>query len=402
MSATIKYTGWPGGMDNRSADHDLLRKQEEAVLRDAVNIDVLSSGKLRLRDGIKQVVADADAHSVFSDGSRLVWATGDTLKVADANFDKATALTDSRLSAPLSWLQLNGELYFSNEQINGKLIDYAYEPWGVVPPLTPPVCTPGSSGPYRYQATCTFVTAAGEESGAPIAAQVLCGEVSSLQLSAIPQSSDSRVVATRIYITNIDGTDFYAQHDVPAGVTAWSFNGFFADGALLRTQFMEPPPPGQLLEYNNGRIYIASGKVVWYTEPLRYGCVDLTQSFFAYSRRVTMLRGIKQGMYIGADKTYFLPGAGTKDVEQIILEDARPIEGASLKLPQGEEVVWLADLGFRRGTGGQASGATDDRIAMDQFTRAALGLVEQNGLVKVVAVAEEGSPSTLVSEDFES
>lgn len=399
--SNVVYRSWPAGMDNRSASHDLSRKPENAVLRDAVNVDVLSSGKVRLRSGIRQVISDADAHSIFTDGSRLVWATSGALKVADENFNKATVLSDSRLAAPLSWLELNGELYFSNEQINGKLVDYAYEPWGIEPPAYAPACVPATSGDYRYQVTCAFVTASGEESGAPIGIQVLCGEVPSLQLSLIPQPSDSRVVATRIYVTNVDGQDFYAQVDVPVGTTSWTLNGFFANGALLRTQFMEPPPPGQLIEYNNGRIYVATDNVVRYTEPLRYGCMDMVGSFFAYSKRVTLLKGVKQGVFIGAGKTYFLPGAGTKEVEQIELEDSAPVEGAAIKLPKAEEVVWLSEDGFRRGVNGQATGVTDDAIAMDGFTRAAMGLVEQNGHVRVIAVAADSTPNELAAEDFE-
>jgi len=387
-------------MDNRSASHDLSRKPEAAVLRDALNVDILSSGKPRLRPGRKQVRADAGAHSLFTDGSRLVWATAAALKVGDANHVPATVLSDPSLAAPLSWVALNNELYFSNEAINGKLVNYAYEPWGVAAPLYAPVCTPATSGDYRYTVTCTFITSTGEESGAPLGSTVLSGEVPSLQFSSIPQSSDSRVVATRLYVTNVDGKDFYAQVDVPAGTTAWSLTGFFANGALLRTQFLEPLPPGQLIEYNNGRLYAASGNVLWYTEPLRYGLMNRASNFFVFPSRITLNKGVKQGLYISADKTYFLPGAGTKDVDLVTLEEARAVEGAVLSLPGGEEIVWLSRDGLRRGKGGAIEAVTDDQIAMERFERASLGLVEKNGHRAVVAVAQDGVANPLAAEDF--
>lgn len=397
----VVYRSWPAGMDNRSASHDLSRKPEAAVLRDALNVDILSSGKPRMRPGRKQVRADTGAHSLFTDSNRLVWATSSALKVGDENHVPTTVLSDSRLVAPLSWVALNGELYFSNEAINGKLVSYAYEPWGVAAPAYAPVCTPATSGEYRYTVTCTFVTATGEESGAPLGSTVLCGEIPSLRLTSIPQSSDGRVVATRLYVTNVDGKDFYAQVDVPAGTTAWSLTGFFANGALLRTQFLEPLPPGQLIEYNNGRMYAASSNILWYTEPLRYGLMNRAANFFVFPARITLVKGVKEGLYISADRTYFLPGAGTKDVDLVVLEDDRAVEGAVLKLPgDGEEVVWLSTGGIRRGKGGAMERVTDDRIAIEKYERACVGLVEKNGHRAIVVVARDGAANPLVADDF--
>ena len=394
----IIYSGWPKGMDNRRANHDVPLD----TLRDGLNVDVLTSGKVRLRSGITQAVADTGAHSVFSDGTRLVWATPTTLKTADGNFVKSTLLTDTRLAKPLSYVALHGEIYFSNEDINGKINAAGeYEPWGIVGPTTAPVCS-AVAGVRRYQVTCTFVTASGEESGAPLGAEVLCSDIPSIQLTSIPQSSDSRVVATRIYVTNIDGTDFYAQLDIPTGITAWTLTGFFANGARLRTQFMAPPPPGQLLEYLNGVLYVASGSAIYHTDPLRY-VLCAPEGFFMEPKRVTLLKAVDDGVYVSSDQTYFLAAPGTKDVVRKPVLPYRAVEGAAVSMTDDGNVMWLSERGFvLGGNGGEVKNLTEGQLAMPSYERGCLGIVERDGHTAAVAVMQgEGTASPLVSEDYE-
>ena len=50
----VVIRGWPSGMDNIHADHELDAK----TLRRAVNADVLDSGKIRRRKGFSPFLAD--------------------------------------------------------------------------------------------------------------------------------------------------------------------------------------------------------------------------------------------------------------------------------------------------------------------------------------------------------
>ncbi len=56
----VKYDGWPPGMDNIHADHELDAK----TLRRAVNADVLDSRKIRRRKGFSPFLAEPGAHSL--------------------------------------------------------------------------------------------------------------------------------------------------------------------------------------------------------------------------------------------------------------------------------------------------------------------------------------------------
>lgn len=392
-----RYSGWAKGMDNRRADFDL----PVDVLRDAVNVDVHSSGQVKMRRGIVQVIPDANAHSVYSDGKRLVWATPNTLKMADANMDKITLLTDSRLANPLSYTLVNGEIYFSNEQINGKINALgAYEKWGIVPPSTQPTLS-AVTGPYLFQVVVAFVTLSGEESGSGLPVQVMTTDPATIIVSNIPQSSDSRVVATRIYVTGPDGDVYFRNQDVPTGITNEILYGPFDNGMFLKNQFNANPPPGQLIEKHKGWIFIAIGNLLIHTDALRYGIYEDTASFFMFPERLTLLKAVPDGVYVSADKTYFLPNAGTEDVQQIPVLPYRAIEGAACHLPNSEDVAWMSERGLVRGSaGGQVVNLTEGQIAVDKFTRGCLGYAKNNGHQALVSIMTGATPNPMVSPDF--
>jgi hypothetical protein len=404
----VTYKGFPKGIDNRSSDFAV----QDGFLRDCINADILNSGNVRRRRGMAQRIASSGSHSIFSDGKRMVWATANRLYVTDTGLAPTLLLTDPAFGLqPLSYVSVNGDIYFSNEYTNGKILasGAAFEPWGIIPPQWGPVCTGSTvSGQARqYQVTCTFVTASGEESGAPLGVTVLCGDTPRINCSFIPQSLDSRVVATRLYVTNIDDTIFSHAMDVPKGTTSAVINGWFANGAALKTQFNSNPPPGQLLEYHNGRIYIAQGNVLWWTEALRYGIYDNTANFIMFPERITMIKSLGEqgprehhGMFVSSDQTYFMPFVGTEELKNWPKLPYRAVEGAAMRLPNSPDVLWFSDRGFVRGTaGGQAANLTEGQIAVDKYQYGTMGYTEINGHKSAVAVLQKSLIPSFASSD---
>lgn len=401
MGDTVNYRGFSKGLDNIHSNVDVAT----GALRGAVNVDILKSGRPRMRQGIAQAVADAGAHSIFASGDRMLWATASALKMATPNLAVTTLLSDARFAKPLSFVALHGEIYLSNEDINGKVnLLGAYEPWGIVPPAAAPTLTANLTGDHYVQVTCAFVAASGEVSGAPRASVVACTDTPTVKLTNIPVSSDSRVIYTRIYVTDVDGSAFFQQVDVPAGVTTWTISGHLCLGEQLLTQFMQPPPCGQALEYHNGRIYIAAGSNVVRTQPLRYGCYDPNEDFLMYPERVTLLRAVEDGMYVSSDQTHFEQGIGTPEYVHKPVLPYRAIEGASVKIKvqSSEDVLWLSERGFVRGSaGGQVRNLTEAQLAIERgISRAALGIHEREGHKAAIAIIQGGRPNPLVHDDY--
>jgi len=400
--------GWAEGMDNRLSNTEMPASR----LRNIVNGVMTAQNRIRRRRGISQVIADANAHSVYSDGSRLFWATPTALKVATPPFfAPVTVLTNVRLVAPLSFVFVNGVVYFSNEQINGTIdVNGVYAPWGIIPPSVAPACVSVDSYATKdklFQVTCTFALASGEESGAPLGVQVSCGDVPSIALTNIPQSSDSRVTGTRIYATDIDGDNFYFQAFVPAGVTSTTIQGPFSGGDMLDTQFMQPPPPGQLLSFINGRIYIASGNIVYMTQPMRYGICNLgalgdkQHDFYMFPQRVTLLKAVDNGCFVSSDITYFMSDSGTPKAQLQPRLPYKAYEGMACDVPNTRDVMWFSERGFVLGkSDGAVKNLVEDQIAVDSMLRGCIGFIEQNGVKTVVAISRDSVVSPLAADDY--
>jgi hypothetical protein len=251
------------------------------------------------------------------------------------------------------------------------------------------------------------VLVSGEESGAPLGTTVVCSDIPSISLSSIPQSSDSRVVSTRIYVTDIDGDIFYGQMNVPAGVTSITIRGPFAIGNQLKTQFMTPPPPGQFLDYSNGRIYIASANGVYMTQPMRYNLCDLgsplskQHDFYMFPQRVTMMKTVDNGFFASSDITYYVDSSGTPKALLVPRLQYKAFEGMACDVPNSRDVMWLSERGFILGkSDGSVENLTEDQIAVDAVLRGCMGFIEQNGVKTVVAIARYGTTSPLASNDY--
>lgn len=399
-----KYDGWPGGINNLAPDVALPTDQYGNVvtLRDAVNVDVLDKGLLRQRPGISQVFDSTNSHSLFANDTFMVWATDSELIICDTSMFARSILTDTRLAEPISFVDVNGDIYFTNTQINGIIRrDGTYERWGIDAPSVAPLPLTPQAGPYRYYVSCTFVTDRGEESGAPMGRLVSTAENPSIQLFDIPVSTDSRVSTVRIYLTNIDGMEMQQVIDLPNGATSWALQGFFSYGMALKTQFMEPPPKGQLLEFHDGIIYIASGSVVYHTQPLRFNLYDPSTDYLMYAHRVTLLGSVSGGLYIGADSLRFISNTGTEDISQDTALPIKAVEGAKTSVPDSTDFIFMSDRGFARAkSGGQVDLLTEKNIAVDSYSRGAMGYTSVGGHKAVVAVFANPTANENVAEDF--
>ena len=62
------------------------------------------------------------------------------------------------------------------------------------------------------------------------------------------------------------------------------------------------PPTGHLLTLYNGRMFIAEGDIVWYSEPFAYNAYNLAKNYIQCRGRVRILQHTDAGIVIGTDK----------------------------------------------------------------------------------------------------
>lgn len=174
----------------------------------------------------------------------------------------------------------------------------------------------------------------------------------------------------RIYRTGANGDELYRAVDAPAGIPDYLI-GAGQLGALPAGRNLHPLPGGHLLQSWSGRLLVASGRTLYFSQPLRPGLHDPRHDFVRLPSRISMVAPVQDGIYL-ADRlrTYFLAGTDPAQWALLPLEALPPAQGAfavvpgSLfdKVPAVPVALWLGPSGFVLGLpGGQ--------IALPQASR---------------------------------
>jgi hypothetical protein len=112
-------------------------------------------------------------------------------------------------------------------------------------------------------------------------------------------------------------------------------NGYIEDGvaygfpevdkSILKNSFKTRMPGGNLMEYFNGRIYVAQDEGMYFSDAYNPGVMDERKSFYTLGGGATMMLAVKDGLYISAgSKVFFALYKGEVNF---------PIEGGNLKIP---------------------------------------------------------------------
>lgn len=105
---------------------------------------------------------------------------------------------------------------------------------------------------------------------------------------------------------SVNGVVYYTN----GAVIGYVENGVDYQFAAPSVSFKVAPPAGQLIEYFNGRLFIARGPVLWFTDALAFGRVDTRKGFKQLPSDIQMLRAVDGGIFVSdQEQTHFLSGA---------------------------------------------------------------------------------------------
>ena len=75
----------------------------------------------------------------------------------------------------------------------------------------------------------------------------------------------------------------------------------------IRGRLYKAPPLCEFMAYFNGRIYMARGREVWFTELFLYDWIDANKNFWHFEADITMLGVVADGIYVGTTEgVYFI------------------------------------------------------------------------------------------------
>lgn len=403
----VTMDGWPVGIDNVSESADLSR----SALREATNVDIDRRGRVRRRRGVSLQQPNTGMHSGWSvPGWDFALVVQDTslLKLA-SDLTSTTLRSDLTAGAEVSYFEHNGDIYYSNGSETGIVRgDGTHGTWGVEQPASQPSLAAHGTGGMTagaYQVIVTFLASSGEESGVnTYASTVDVVSGGGIQLTAVPQPAEANVTHVRVYATEPNGDVLYHRYDIPVGITSYVL-GALDPGKQLDGQFFQRMPAGHIVRARHGRMLVASGKTLYYSDALRFGLCKMPSMHFRFASTITMVEPVAGGIFVAdSHSTYFLAGMEVSEAVQARVHDHAAIPGASM-LARGDEIgqdgfegriaLWWSKSGelMLGGPDGSVKSLTNGRYATDPHTSGVMFYRDLNGLRQIITRLQ-GATST--------
>jgi len=390
---TVNIGKFNNGMNNVSPDTDL----PEGSLVSAINVNIDKEGNVFSRKGYEQLYA-GDVHSLYNryfvEGSKLKYLEEDNTATVIS-----TGLSETNY---LAWETILGDYYYS-DGTNNKVIDKGE--WGVASiPNNPTLWRiAGKLNAGIYQVILCYKNSSGERGGASLSSTITVVESSGIVINDIPVSPEG--YDTIAYVSTTNGEELYQNGIILNGVTSYTVIDSRKSTNILDTQFMEPLPGGHILRHFKARLYVANDNVLWFSEAYRYGLRKTGQDFFQFPAKIKIVQPVTDGLYVVADKTYFLQGTDPKKMNQIVVSTDSAIEGTgitvggySFGLDTDTEVgYWFSEQGAVLGMpAGQLKQLTLNKVAIEENMQKGTTLYKEiNGIKQMVTNFNGGNASDL-------
>jgi hypothetical protein len=398
------FPGFPDGVNNVFREDSVPSSQ----LRKAVNVDLLPDGKVRRRSGYLRRLELADGRSAASHLGKIYLADGPSLKRVDPSDFSEEVIGAVPANSYLSYASLNEFLYVAAGTTGYRIApDGQVGYWSPEQPDGQPDVSSQSIGGLpggEYQVAIVY-SRSGEESGSARAQNITIPENGSIQISNIPQPERADTTAIRVYATHTNGEILYWARDLEPGTGATTLSAL-PSGKQLETQFMEPVPTGHIVRGFNGHLLSARDNVLYYSQALRFGLCNVTQDYFEFESRITMVRPVQSGIFVATERrTHFLSGSAPAEFVRATVQPNGAVEGTDINVPAGifpfenlqtgEVAVWWSlsgnmVIGFPNG---QVQILRDGELSLPEYARGTTMLRESNGVRQIVSTLQNPQTS---------
>lgn len=364
------------GIDVRSPETELPK----GAVRSATNVVLTDSGAFRRAPGQELRAALDGAHSLWRGNGTTLVAAGATLyEVALGNPTTYEAIfTGLPVGDPVEYCAVGGDIYFTAGSVLGKLCadGLVRRPGvadliGYAPTLAETV---GGLFPGRYGVAYSLTNDLGEESPLSSIAWIELTTGGGILLSNLVTATD--VTKVNVYVTAANGKELYLNQ-----TRAWTTATSVTDQTLGRDAGKRGKvvmPGGGIVRDWHGRLVVAQGGFVLFSDPFDRGLADPEYGWLAIGNTVTMLEAVEGGLFVGTDDgVQFFSGNGPDDLKAVTVSSHPAVPNSGTIVPRdmfdpklvGEGAipvaVWLSDVGLMIGTpDGQVLEAQASRIRM--------------------------------------
>lgn len=385
-------SAWPKGINNQAN----WRNLPDGTVRDAVNLDASPDGLLSLRTGYAKVYDGSQVRGALALSDDVLLADAGTLVRLDTHTNTASALRTIAAVGRFVGDVLNAELFLCTENECLRYQNGRVRAWGV-PTVTAqplPARVTGALPAGTYQLAMTWINAQGEEGGTRAAVRITVPADSGLTVT-LP-ALDGHI--PHLYVSAANGATLYWQ---ASGAGSHTVNAVADDTRRLDTQHLDTPRPGTHVAAHNGSLAVADGRTLWLTAPLMPHLVRRSSGFFRFAEPIDMVLSASGGLYVSADKTYFLADAEGDAPIQREVSPYPAIPGTGAKLRDGR-AAWMTPHGLAVSTpDGLAALVSQDNFAPQLATAGATGTLNTHGnQMAITTVRTSRGANPMAASDY--
>lgn len=387
---------------------DLLADETQlprGTVRSAVNVDIDKRGQFTRRQGTALATAGEGYDDLRAWGSALLARKGASLISIDPDTLAETPLCYLGGDGRIDYADYNGNLYVAAP--NGLwLLRYgaAQLAGSRLPDALPLIeSTPaGALTPGNYMAAISMLDERGEESPA-----VMLGQLhieAGLLLTGLEVVPGSR---WRIYLTPPDGDVLYLAEEFDAVFSQYAVT-VYPGGAPCETLHLAPMPGGRFVRGYSGRLYVARGDTLWFSEPLRPHLTAPRHNFIRFVGEIRFIEFVAGGAYVGDDRgVWWLAGEDPTKYTLAPVSDAVAVARSSVLVPMhrlgvldsraaSDCAVWLSADGYMVGApGGQVTALHPDRIRLAPQIAGQSVFLLRDGIQQIVTLTASPGPASV-------
>lgn len=360
---TYKLSNFAPGLNNRLEPTQLetaVNRAPAHYLYGADNVDINQGGRIKRRRGTTQRLTGR-AHSIWGDdlGGMAVIA-GELVALSPTPSGLSQTLIRSGMSGrPVSYSRgADGDVYWTDGVELRRVASGQDRPVAPATPAEPAVSLGAGALPAgRYLISFTTLDADGE-SAATQPLQLDVPDSGAIVIGPTPAT-------TQVYVSGPNGDVLLRAGAGPLSITTPP-----AGARRLETLNHAPMPPGSIVRHYNGRMLVAAGNVLFYSHPYRYGLYDPTSGYIPLPAPITVVEPTPNGLYICADKTYWLADLTGGDLQQVLPYGGLPGSGGTHKAE--DLAFWVSPYGLVVGDKNMAvKPLQDEALTLSPAARAA-------------------------------
>lgn len=308
------------GINNRRPDFDLHIKtttMQGDYLRDAINVEIDNTGKLLRRKVPVLAQALAGPHSLYMlDYTNGLLVIDSILYAITLPSYTQTLLKVLTSNAAMSYAEQGGEVFYSNGTDSGRIVSGAFYPLALPTPDAPTLSAIGGSLlPGFYQVAVTYARYSGgvqtaatlmEESGASDKTQTELTATGGIRVTLPAATTGATHI--NVYLTAANGEVPQLATVVASGTATVDLIAL-AEGKEATSRRDKPLPAGRLF-MSNGRLCSVKDSTLYIGHPYRPGYYDPLAGFVPFSADISIAIDAQSGIFIAADKTYWIPNEG--------------------------------------------------------------------------------------------